>query len=100
MPKSKIVRMSKIQATEVSIATNTEVSDLDCMWANISYRRRPNQKTITIKLDTASIIVVMKTPLNCVTLANEILPKYVGDINVLMTSVEGIEAAIRVLLEH
>ncbi len=42
----------------------------------------------------------MKAALDRVALADEVLAKDVGDINVLMSRVEAIEAAVRVLLEH
>src|ERR1051326_3741850 len=42
----------------------------------------------------------MKAALDRVTLANEILPKDVGDVNVLMARVEAVQAAVRVFLEH
>src|ERR1041385_9389166 len=42
----------------------------------------------------------MKTSLDRVALANEILAKDVCDVNVLVTSVEAIQAAVRVFLEH
>src|SRR6266498_2138556 len=42
----------------------------------------------------------MQASLNCVALANEILAKDVGDVDVLMARVEAIEAAVCILLQH
>src|SRR5687767_7672658 len=42
----------------------------------------------------------MKTSLDRVALANEILPEDVGDVNILMTRVEAVQPAVRVFLEH
>ena len=68
--------------------------------ADVPNRRRSHQKSVAIKFDAAAIVVVMKTSLDRVALANEVLAKDVGDVNVLMARVEAIQTAIRVLLEH
>ena len=84
----------------MAIATDAKITNLDRVWPDIANQRRPHQKTVAIKFDTASIVVVMKTSLNRVALANEVLPEDVCDVNVLMARVETVQTAVRVLLEH
>jgi hypothetical protein len=84
----------------MSIAADAEVTNLDRMRPDIADRRGPNEKTVAIELYAASIVGVMKAALDRVALANEILPEDVCDVNVLMTRVEAVKAAVRVLLEQ
>src|SRR5678816_249079 len=100
MSEGKIVGVTKIESTEVTIATNTQVSNLDRVWSHIANQSRTNQETIAVKLNSASVIVVMKASLDRVALAYKVLAKNVGDVNVLMSSVEPIESAVSVLLQH
>jgi hypothetical protein len=92
--------MTEVQSTQMPITANSEVTNFDRMWSHIAYRRWAYKKAIAIKLNAATIIVVVKTSLDRVTLANEILSENVRDINVLMASVEAIQAAVGILLEH
>src|SRR5688500_20297443 len=70
------------------------------MRPSVANQCRPDQKPVAIEFNRAAIVVVMKTSLDRVTLANEILPEDVGDVNVLMARVEAIQTAVCVLLEH
>ena len=70
------------------------------MRSRIADQRWPDQKAVAIEFNRAPIVVVVKTSLDRVALADEILAKDVGDVNILMTSVEPVQAAICVLLEH
>src|SRR5688572_4303343 len=70
------------------------------MRPSVANQCRPDQKPVAIEFNTAAIVVVMKTSLDRVALANEILPEDVGDVNVLMARVEAIQAAVRIFLEH
>src|SRR5262249_36315284 len=63
-------------------------------------QRRAYQESVAIKFDAASIIIEMKAALDCVTLGEEILPKNICNVNVLVPSVEAIETTVRVLLKH
>src|SRR6185437_9966807 len=82
------------------IAAHAEVSDLDRMRSNVADGRGPDEEAVTIKLDAASIVVVVKAALDRVALANEILAEDVCDVNVLMARVETVETAVRVFLQH
>ena len=84
----------------MSVAADAKVTNLDRMRPHVANQSRTHQKSIAIKFDAAPIVVVMKTSLNRVALANEVLAKDVGDVNVLMARVEAIEAAVGVLLQH
>src|SRR6185369_4465950 len=84
----------------MAITTDPEIADLDRVWSHVADRCRPHQKTVAIKLDRASIVVVMKTSLNRVTLANEVLLENIRDVDVLMARVETVQTAVRVFLEH
>src|SRR6185436_11388022 len=84
----------------MTITAKPQIPDLDRMRPNIANQRRTNEKPIPIKLDAASIVVVVKTSLNRIALANKILSKDVGDVDVLMPRVETIETAVGVLLQH
>src|SRR5690242_876162 len=84
----------------MAVATETKIADLHRMRASVADQRGPDQKPVTIEFDRAAIVVVMKTALDCVAFAQEILAKDVRDVNVLVTRVETIEAAVRVFLEH
>src|SRR5690349_20464104 len=100
MSKREVIRVRKIQAAEVTIATEAEVTDLDRARPRITDQRGPDQKTVAIELHAAAIVVVMKAALNRVALAHEVLAKDVGDVDVLMACVEAVQAAVRILLEH
>src|SRR6185369_3198191 len=91
--KREVVSVRKIQAAEMPIAAETEISDFDRVRPHVSDRRGPDQKAIAIKLDAATVVVVMKAALNRVALANEILAKDVGDVHVLVARVEPIQTA-------
>src|SRR5689334_6147046 len=84
----------------MSVATEPEIPDFDRVRPHVADRRRPDQKIVAIEFHAAAIVVEMKAPLNRVALANEILTKDVCDVDVLVTRVEAVEAAISVLLEH
>src|ERR1044071_5585941 len=84
----------------MTVTTDSKIANLDLVRPNITNQRGTNQKAISIELDAAPIIVVVKTPLNRVALADEILPKDVGDVDVLMPRVETIETAVGILLQH
>src|SRR5829696_5785418 len=84
----------------MTVAADTEITNLDRMWPDVADRRRPHEKAIAIELNAAPIIVVMKAALNRVCLANKILAKDVGDVNILMARVEAIQAAVGVFLQH
>ena len=90
MSKSKIVGVTEIESTEMTIATNTQVTNLDRVGTNIADQSRAHQKTIAIKLNSTPVIVVMKATLDRVALAYEVLTKDVRDVNVLMSSVKPI----------
>src|SRR2546423_12437383 len=100
MSKREVVRVREIQPAQMSITAYSQIPDLDRVRPDITNQRGPHQETVAIEFDATSIVVVMKTSLNGVAFANEVLPKNVRDVNVLMTSVETIETAVGVLLEH
>src|SRR4030095_6442556 len=100
MPEGKVVRVRKIQTPNVTISTETNITNFNRVRSNVSDQSRPHQKTISIELNAASVIIEMEAALNRVTLGQEILPKNICDVNVLMASVEAIETAIGVLFEH
>src|SRR5207237_4314867 len=91
--KGEKVGVRKIEPAKMSITAEAEISDLDRVRPHITDQRRSHQKTVPIKFDAASIVVVMKASLNRVALANEVLPEDVCDVDVLVTRVEGIETA-------
>src|ERR1041385_3290464 len=84
----------------MAITAHTEIAHLNRRRADVANRRGPHQKAVAIEFHAASIVVVMKAALDRIALANEILSKNVGDVNVLMARVEAIEATVRVLLQH
>ncbi len=84
----------------MAVAAEPKITNLDRVWPDVANQRRSHQKTVAIKFNAASIVVVMKTSLDRVALANEVLPKDICDVNVLMARVEAIQTAVRVLLEH
>src|SRR5690242_18020578 len=84
----------------MAVAANAEITDLDRMRSDVANRRGPHEETVAIEFNAASIVVVMKAALDRVALANEILAEDVRDVDVLMTRVETVETAIRVLLQH
>src|SRR4030095_15193073 len=100
MPEGKVVRVRKIQTPNVTISTETNITNFNRVRSNVSDQSRPHQKTISIELNAASIIIEMEAALNRVTFGKEILPKNICYVNVLMASVEAIETAIGVLFEH
>ncbi len=84
----------------MTIATQSEVTDLDRVRPHVANQRRPHEKAVPIEFDTAPIVVVVKASLDRVALSNEVLPKDVCDVDVLMTSIEAVQTAVGVLLEH
>src|SRR5688572_9660184 len=84
----------------MAITADAEITHFDRMWSNIPNQRRPHQKTIAIKFNAPSIVVVVKTSLNRVALANKILAEDIRDINILMPLIETIQTAVGILLEH
>src|SRR5678815_4938146 len=92
--------MREIEPAEVTIAVHAEITDLDRVWSNVADQRRSHQKTVAIEFNAAAIVVVVKTSLNRVVLANKILPKDVRDVNVLVACVKAVQAAVGVFLEH
>src|SRR6185503_9132224 len=92
--------MRQIQAPKVTVSTDAHVSDFNCVWRDIADQGRPHQKSVAIKFDAAPIIIEMKAALDGVTLAEEILPKNICNVNILMPSIEAIKAAVCVLLKH
>src|SRR5215510_2620540 len=92
--------MRKVEPSQVAVAADACVANFDRVRTHIAYLCRPDKKAIVIELETRSIIVEMETALNCVSLANEILAKEISDVDVLVTGVESIQAAVRVLLQH
>src|SRR5215813_3494032 len=92
--------MRKVEPSQVAVAADACIANLDRVWTHIAYLGRPDKKAIVIELETRSVIVEMQAALNCVSLANEILAKEIRDVDVLMTRVESVEAAVRVLLQH
>src|SRR6185369_8631588 len=82
--KREVVSVREIEPPQVSITTDAEIADLDRVWSNIAHQRRPHQKAVAIEFDAATIVVVVKTSLDRVALAKEILAKDVCDINVLV----------------
>src|ERR1043166_9509891 len=100
MTKREVVRMRKIQPAEMSVAADAKVTDLDRVWSNIADQRRTHEKSVAIEFNAATIVVVVKTSLDRVALAYEILAKDVRDVNVLVAGVEAIQTAVRIFLEH
>src|ERR1044072_6642457 len=82
------------------VTRQPQVSNLDRVWPNIANQRRTNQKAVTVILDAAPVVVVVQTSMDCVALANEVLPGDVCDVDILMARVETIKTAVGVLLEH
>src|SRR5262245_12106434 len=70
------------------------------MWPGVANQRRAHQETVPIEFNAAAIVVVMKTSLDRVALANEVLAEDVGDVNVLVARVEAVQTAVCVFLEH
>src|SRR6059036_354370 len=100
MTKRKIVSVSEVESSEMTVATDAEIRNLDRVWRYIANQRWSHEKAISIKLDPSSIVVVVKTSLDRVTLTNEVLTENVGDVNILMSSVEPVQAAVCILLQH
>src|SRR6185503_9694616 len=98
--KGEVVRVRKIQAAEMAVAAETQITHLDRMRSHVANRRGPHEEAVSIEFNPTSIVVVMKAALDRVALANEILAKDVCDVNVLMARVEPVEATVRVFLEH
>ncbi len=82
----------------MAVAAKPKITDFDRVGPDVADQRWSHQKTVAIEFDAAAIIVVVKTSLNRVALANEVLSENVGDVNVLMARVEAIQAAVRVFL--
>src|SRR5215216_1329343 len=82
------------------ITAKPQIANLDRVRPDIADQRRSHQKTVAIEFNAASIVVVVKASLDRVTLANEILPEDVCDVNILMARVEAIQSAVGVLLQH
>src|SRR5829696_4902594 len=92
--------MRDIEPPEVTVTAEAKITNLDRVWPDISNQRRSHQKSVAIKFNAASIVVVMKTSLDRVALANEVLVENVCYVNVLMARVEAIQTAVRVFLER
>src|SRR5690242_17265139 len=84
----------------MTVAAEPEITNLDRVRPDVANQCRPHEKTVAIEFNAASIVVVMKTALDRVALAHEVLAKDAGDVNVLMARVEAIQAAIGIFLEH
>src|ERR1700752_3145506 len=84
----------------MTITAKPQIANLDRMRPNIANQCRTYQKPIPVELDAASIVVVMKASLDRVALANKILAKDVGDVDVLMARVETIKTTVGILLKH
>src|SRR5689334_23842108 len=92
--------MRKIEPSEMTIAAHAQITDFDRVWSNVADQRRPHQKTVAIEFHPTAIVVEVKTALDRVTLAHEILAKDVRDVNVLMPRVEAVQTAVSVFLEN
>src|SRR5216683_2552716 len=98
--KRIVIGMRQVQSPDMSVTVESKIRHLDRMRSHIADQRRTHQKSIAVILDAAAIVVEMKTAFDRVTLANKVLAKNVGDVNVLMSRVETIQAAVGVLFEH
>src|ERR1051325_1029714 len=84
----------------MTITAKPQIANLDRVRPDVANQRRSHQKPVAIEFNAASIVVVVKTSLDRVTLAYEILAKDVCDVNILGAGVEAIQAAVRIFLEH
>ena len=99
MSEGEVVTVRQVQTADVSITIDAYVADLHGMRPHVANQCRPHQKTVPIEFAAAAIVVVEHAGLNRVTLPDEVLPKQIGNVNILMPQIEAIQPAIRVLFE-
>src|SRR2546421_2616907 len=97
--KDVVITVRQIQPADVSIAVHADVPTFDSVRSYIANQRGPHQKTVAIEFAAAAIVVVKRAGLNRVALFDEVLPKNVRDVNVLMPPIKTIQTAVRVFLE-
>src|ERR1051325_4100209 len=83
----------------MSVAVDANVSNFDRVGPDIANQSGSHEKSIAVVLNPATIIVVKRTRLNCVALANKILTKQIRNIDVLPAVVESVQSAVRIFLE-
>ena len=83
----------------MAIAIDADVADPDRVRPHVANQSRPHQKSVAIEFAAAAIVVVERARLNRVTLLEEILPKNIRDVNILLPPIETIQAAVRVFLQ-
>src|SRR5690349_12683350 len=93
-----VVAVRQIQTTDMSVAVDAEVTNFDCVWSHVTNQRRPHKKTIPIEFPAASIVVIKHARLNRVALLDEVLPKNIRHVNVLLSPIKTIQPAVSILL--
>ena len=69
------------------------------MRAHVADERGAHQKSVAVVFDAAPVVVVMQARLNRVAFGEEILPKEIGDVNILRALVETVETAVGIFFE-
>src|SRR5690242_21827893 len=57
--KREVIRVRKIQPAEVTVTTESKITDFDRVRPHVADRRGPNKKPVAIEFHAATIVVVM-----------------------------------------
>jgi hypothetical protein len=62
-PEGVVVSVRKIQSTDVAVACDAQITDLNRMGARIADERGPDQKAVAVVFNAAPVVVVMQASL-------------------------------------
>src|ERR1044072_4863810 len=69
------------------------------MRSHVTDQSRPHQKSVAIEFAAVPIVVVERAGLNRVALLDKVLPTKIRNVNILLPSIETIQATVSVLLK-
>lgn len=113
MAESLIEGMAQVEAADVAVAGPSEVIGSNAVSLDAAERACwfiavddqtdgcwADEESVVVEMHAGIVTVVMKAELSGVSLREEILNVNVGDINLLMARVEGIQSTIGIFLEQ
>ncbi len=98
--KDEIEGVGHIEPLDVPFARPAEIDHVDLMRGEIAHRIRTDEKIIVVKMQGGFITHVMHTELCGIAKPNKILPVKVGNQNLLISPIKGIQLTVGIFLQH
>src|ERR1039458_2430722 len=99
MAQRLIKRVAYIQAADVAVAGPAQVVGTNAVLRDQPDGCRPDEESVVVKVKRGVVAVVMETEFCGVAFGQEVLNVHISDVNLLMARLEGIQTAVRVLLQ-